>query len=85
MLVTDVDLFKDINDTYGHDGGDEALVFVAGLLKEVAGDSGYPIRFGGDEFMVLVTEDRARTSGPARAPTAPAHQRADASSRERQR
>ena len=54
LLVTDVDLFKDINDTYGHDGGDEALVFIAGLLREVAGDSGYPIRFGGDEFMILL-------------------------------
>ena len=54
LLVTDVDLFKNINDTYGHDGGDEALVFIAGLFKEVAGDSGYPIRFGGDEFMLLL-------------------------------
>ena len=54
LLVADVDLFKDVNDTYGHDGGDEVLVFVAGLLTEVAGDSGYPIRFGGDEFMVLL-------------------------------
>ena len=49
-----MDLFKRINDSYGHDGGDEALVFVAALLKEVAGDQGYPIRFGGDEFMVLL-------------------------------
>lgn len=54
LLVTDVDRFKDINDTYGHDGGDEALVFIAGLLQEVAGDTGYAIRFGGDEFMVLL-------------------------------
>jgi len=54
LIVVDLDLFKTINDTFGHDGGDEALVFVAGLLKEVAGETGYAIRFGGDEFMVLL-------------------------------
>ncbi len=54
LLILDVDLFKSINDTYGHDAGDEALVFVAGLLREVAGPDAYPVRFGGDEFMVLL-------------------------------
>jgi diguanylate cyclase (GGDEF)-like protein len=54
LLILDVDLFKSINDTYGHDAGDEALVFIAGLLKEIAGQDGYPVRFGGDEFMVLL-------------------------------
>ncbi|MGH9337429.1 MAG: GGDEF domain-containing protein, partial [Vicinamibacteria bacterium] len=44
LLITDVDLFKGINDTYGHDAGDEALVFVAGLLKEVAGQDAFPVR-----------------------------------------
>lgn len=54
LLIMDLDRFKGINDNYGHDSGDEALVFVAELLKEVAGEIGYPIRFGGDEFMVLL-------------------------------
>jgi diguanylate cyclase (GGDEF)-like protein len=54
LLILDVDLFKSINDTYGHDAGDEALVFIARLLKEVAGEDSYPVRFGGDEFMVLL-------------------------------
>ena len=49
-----MDLFKSINDTYGHDAGDEALVFIAGLLKEIAGEDAYPVRFGGDEFIVLL-------------------------------
>jgi diguanylate cyclase (GGDEF)-like protein len=53
LALLDIDLFKSINDTYGHDAGDEALVFVAGLLKEVAGHDGYPVRLGGDEFMML--------------------------------
>jgi diguanylate cyclase (GGDEF)-like protein len=54
LLILDVDLFKSINDTYGHDAGDEALVFIAGLLKEIAGEHAYPVRFGGDEFMLLL-------------------------------
>ena len=53
LLILDVDLFKSINDTYGHDAGDEALVFIAGLLKEIAGEDAFAVRFGGDEFMVL--------------------------------
>ena len=54
LMVLDIDRFKKVNDTYGHDVGDEALKFVAGLLKEVAGETGYPVRFGGDEFMVIL-------------------------------
>ncbi len=54
LMVVDVDLFKEVNDTYGHDAGDEALNFVAGLLKEVAGETFFPVRFGGDEFMVIM-------------------------------
>ncbi len=54
LLILDVDLFKSINDTYGHDAGDEALVFIAELLTEIAGQNGYPVRFGGDEFIVLL-------------------------------
>ncbi len=48
LLVVDIDLFKAINDTYGHEAGDEALKFVATLITEVAGENGYPERFRGD-------------------------------------
>ena len=54
LLILDVDFFKSINDTYGHDAGDEALLFIAGLLKEIAGPDAYAVRFGGDEFIVLL-------------------------------
>jgi diguanylate cyclase (GGDEF)-like protein len=55
LLAMDVDHFKSINDTYGHEAGDEALTFVAALLKEAGGGSdAMPVRFGGDEFMVLL-------------------------------
>ncbi|MGH7209692.1 MAG: GGDEF domain-containing protein, partial [Nitrospiraceae bacterium] len=54
LLMIDVDYFKAINDTHGHQCGDQALVLVARLLTEVAGEEGLPIRFAGDEFMILM-------------------------------
>lgn len=54
LLMMDVDFFKQVNDTYGHDTGDRALVHVADLLKELSGKLGLPIRYGGDEFMILL-------------------------------
>ncbi len=54
LIMMDVDRFKEINDTYGHQVGDQVLIFLAGLLKEVSGESGLPIRYAGDEFMILL-------------------------------
>ncbi len=54
LLMMDLDYFKEINDTYGHDVGDKALIWVAGLAKKLSGDKGLAIRYGGDEFMILM-------------------------------
>ena len=54
LLMMDVDSLKQINDTYGHSVGDQALVWVAKLIKEVAGVNGLAVRYGGDEFIVLL-------------------------------
>jgi diguanylate cyclase (GGDEF)-like protein len=54
LVMMDVDHFKQINDTHGHQVGDQALVWVAGLLKQVAGQRGMPVRYAGDEFMILL-------------------------------
>jgi diguanylate cyclase (GGDEF)-like protein len=54
LLMMDLDYFKEINDTYGHDVGDKALIWVAGLIKKLSGDNGLAIRYGGDEFMILL-------------------------------
>jgi diguanylate cyclase (GGDEF)-like protein len=62
LLILDVDLFKRINDTYGHDAGDQALVFVAALLKEICGKDAFPVRFGGDEFMALLPRTELSTA-----------------------
>ena len=58
LLFADIDDFKRINDTLGHDAGDEALVAFAERIREVAtSDAGLPAqiaRLGGDEFVVML-------------------------------
>jgi diguanylate cyclase (GGDEF)-like protein len=54
LLMIDVDHFKEINDRYGHDTGDQALIWVANLLRESAADDGTAIRYAGDEFAILI-------------------------------
>ncbi|MCG8619807.1 MAG: GGDEF domain-containing protein [Desulfobacterales bacterium] len=56
LIIIDLDKFKPINDTYGHDAGDGLLVDVAERLKTVVGERGFPARLGGDEFVVLFPE-----------------------------
>jgi len=53
VLMIDLDGFKPINDTYGHAGGDRALVEVARRLQEAVRDGDAVARPGGDEFVVL--------------------------------
>jgi len=54
VLFIDLDNFKEINDTSGHDYGDEILKNVAILFKESIGDSDLVSRVGGDEFFILM-------------------------------
>ena len=63
LLIIDLDRFKQINDTHGHEAGDQVLTWLATLLKDTAGKNGLPIRYGGDEFVLLLPEtdaDKAR-------------------------
>lgn len=52
--VVDIDDFKRINDTWGHDFGDQTLFFMAGVLKKCLRESDTPARIGGDEFAFLL-------------------------------
>ena len=59
LLFIDVDHFKRINDLHGHQIGDAVLVEVAGQLEATLPASAVPARFGGDEFVVVLTGDDA--------------------------
>lgn len=54
LLMMDLDYFKEINDTYGHSVGDKVLIWIANVARKVSEDKGMVIRYGGDEFMILL-------------------------------
>jgi diguanylate cyclase (GGDEF)-like protein len=56
LVVIDLDEFKGINDTLGHDTGDRVLATVADLLRAVAGDQAVLLRLGDDEFGALLRD-----------------------------
>jgi diguanylate cyclase (GGDEF)-like protein len=59
-LVIDLDHFKRINDTWGHDAGDAVLRHVARVLRTVIRDTDFAARFGGEELVVLLPETLLR-------------------------
>ncbi|WP_291052802.1 EAL domain-containing protein [Herbiconiux sp.] len=61
ILYLDIDDFKRTNDTLGHHAGDVVMRHVASVLLEVAGESDVVARFGGDEFVVLLTHQQGGT------------------------
>ena len=56
LMMVDIDFFKLINDNYGHDIGDIAIKTIANTLTDVVKDSDVVIRFGGEEFIVVVVD-----------------------------
>ena len=57
FVLLDLDGFKAVNDTHGHDVGDRALVALVNACKEAVGDSGVVLRLGGDEFVMMFVDD----------------------------
>jgi two-component system cell cycle response regulator len=53
LLVTDIDFFKKVNDTYGHDVGDQVIKGLGEILKKQMRTTDVVARFGGEEFVVL--------------------------------
>jgi diguanylate cyclase (GGDEF)-like protein len=56
LLILDIDNFKTINDTYGHHGGDAALVKISETFREKTRQSDFPSRYGGEEFVLVLPE-----------------------------
>ncbi|MFP4331952.1 MAG: GGDEF domain-containing protein [Campylobacterales bacterium] len=54
IMLLDVDYFKMVNDTYGHDAGDAILQKLSEIMRENVGSKGHVIRFGGEEFLILL-------------------------------
>ena len=54
IIMMDIDKFKNINDTYGHQVGDDVIVALANILKEKRRNSDIVCRFGGEEFIILL-------------------------------
>jgi diguanylate cyclase (GGDEF)-like protein len=61
VIFADIDNFKKLNDMKGHQQGDEALRKVARIMKDASEDSGICGRYGGEEFVILITEHTVST------------------------
>lgn len=57
LCLSDIDFFKKVNDTYGHEAGDEVLRVVASALADFMKDKGTASRWGGEEFLLMFDDD----------------------------
>lgn len=56
LIIADIDYFKKINDSFGHDCGDQVLKAVAQNLQDAVRERGFVSRWGGEEFLILLPE-----------------------------
>lgn len=56
LIMADIDDFKKVNDTYGHDTGDQVLIHVAEVIKKELNNSGSVCRWGGEEILFLIDD-----------------------------
>lgn len=63
MMILDIDHFKRINDSMGHKAGDDALRWLCTTLSDAMRETDYLVRWGGEEFLVLLPETRLEAAG----------------------
>jgi diguanylate cyclase (GGDEF)-like protein len=56
LYISDIDKFKRVNDTYGHNAGDVVLATVAQTMAKACGDNECVYRWGGEEFIMIMTD-----------------------------
>ena len=56
LFICDIDKFKNVNDTYGHNAGDDVLKFTAGLLESFCDEKDGVYRWGGEEFVMVMRD-----------------------------
>jgi diguanylate cyclase (GGDEF)-like protein len=66
LVMCDLDNFKQVNDRYGHLMGDYVLLQIATILKSCVRGSDYVVRYGGDEFLILLPETDEQGGGIVR-------------------
>ncbi|NOQ41970.1 MAG: diguanylate cyclase, partial [Desulfuromusa sp.] len=59
LVLLDIDFFKGVNDTYGHLAGDQVLINIAKAITSAVRPSDITVRYGGDEFAVIMPETSA--------------------------
>lgn len=62
VCITDIDRFKQVNDVYGHDAGDEVLKEFAGRIRSTVRGADLACRFGGEEFVVVMPDTPAEVA-----------------------
>lgn len=62
LCITDIDRFKQVNDVYGHDAGDEVLKEFAGRIRSTVRGADLACRFGGEEFVVVMPDTSAEVA-----------------------
>ncbi len=65
VILLDIDHFKNLNDTYGHQEGDIILVGLAALLKDITRKADIVARYGGEEFAIILTESDSKKASQA--------------------
>ncbi len=64
LAISDIDFFKKVNDTYGHNAGDDVLKAIAGILKEEMAGKGFAARWGGEEFILVFDKMNSDAAEP---------------------